>query len=223
MNEINNIPEDFESLGKYAPSLSKIAKERVFEVPKDYFEELPSMITGNILVSQLKQVETFETPPGYFEQLPSLIQSRARLEALKKENTFAVPADYFDELPALIQDRLQAKSARVSLLEKLQWFIRPRFAVPAAAIIIGIFAGIYYFSANVENTNTLSAYHPAKAAAEYSIDADALSSSGYVDQIDEATIIEEINTGTDTIPQNKAIEDYLIDNDTDLSQLANSL
>ena len=93
MDNINNIPEDFENLQKHAPSLFTIERRNCFSVPEKYFDELPENIQRLIHLLNLKNEKTFEVPAAYFEQLPEYIREAILLEGLKKENTFEIPED----------------------------------------------------------------------------------------------------------------------------------
>lgn len=105
----DKIPEDYDNLRKYAPTLAGIAKQNSFGVPQDYFEELPDIIQNKIFLSALKN-EDVNVPEGYFEELPNIIQSKIFLDSLNKENAFTVPENYFEELAGNIQSRLVVES-----------------------------------------------------------------------------------------------------------------
>lgn len=51
-------PDELDSLGNFAPELSKIKKENPFRVPKNYFNELPMAIQSK--VSKSKQISVWE-------------------------------------------------------------------------------------------------------------------------------------------------------------------
>ena len=51
-------PDELDSLGNFAPELSKIKKENPFRVPKNYFNELPMAIQQK--VSKSKQISVWE-------------------------------------------------------------------------------------------------------------------------------------------------------------------
>lgn len=59
----NNKKEIQEELENLAPSLSKLKKEEVFDVPEDYFSQLPDQILNQIDFSKNKTIiETVSTP-----------------------------------------------------------------------------------------------------------------------------------------------------------------
>ena len=82
MNEELNIPEDFDNLERYAPTLSKIRKENPFSVPENYFEELYSAIKLAVLKNG---TGGFIIPENYFNDLSEIIKSKIFISELKKD------------------------------------------------------------------------------------------------------------------------------------------
>lgn len=99
-------------------SLDKIAKKnraanRIFKVPKNYFDELPLSINQRIEIQieeepQLNTINknAFKMPEDYFDKLSAKIINRIEqidnkkinIEALERVNIFKVPNNYFQNL-----------------------------------------------------------------------------------------------------------------------------
>lgn len=164
----------------------------------------------------------FNTGSDYFENFISKINNRVDgyeeiktiapfLSSIPKYNPFEVPLCYFDELPTTVQQRCIESKASTSVLEWLSLLIKPHFAVPVLATILIAVAGIDFI-----NKSAVS-YEPVMAE-EYTVEEQLYS-------IDEATIIETLiaDAGADASADDNSIEDYLIDNDIDESNLNNEL
>ena len=66
----NNKKEIQDELEKLAPSLSKLKKEESFEVPENYFSQLPDQILGEINLSKNNtQVELVSSSISWFDQI----------------------------------------------------------------------------------------------------------------------------------------------------------
>src|SRR5207247_7338513 len=98
-----NIPDDFDNLEKYAPTLARIVKQNPFDVPDGYFDKNNSIIVSNAKLSSLNKNNCFTVPENYFEELPDLIQNKIFLLDLEQED---VPEGYFNELPTIIQSKI---------------------------------------------------------------------------------------------------------------------
>lgn len=137
----NNIPADFDSLEKYAPTLATIPNVLLWEVPASYFDGLPAtvisiihvevyrkplpfsvpegyfeslqpIVKSQVYLEKLRQPSLFNVPEGYFEGLPVQVSGMIRLEAIKQQEGFAVPNDYFDGLADNIQRRIQLETLK---------------------------------------------------------------------------------------------------------------
>ena len=177
---------------------------------------------NNIENNGLNKHIPFNTGSDYFENFVSKINDRVDgyeeiktiapfLSNIPKYNPFEVPLGYFDELPATVQQRCTENKVSTSILEWLSLLIKPRFAVPVLATLFIAVAGIDFM-----NKSAVS-YEPA-IAEEYTVEEQLYT-------IDEATIIETLiaDAGTDPSADDNSIEDYLIDNDIDESNLNNEL
>lgn len=201
MNEKNNISEEFDDLRNIAPNFSRIKKQNPFEVPQNYFDKLPSILHEKCVeAEELKEIAPV-------------------LTGIKKENIFSVPNDYFEHLPYTIGERINAEKHQTSWIEKLAWIIRPKFAIPVSMAIIVAVIGLT-LNINTENTKDVE-----YASNESSISYEEIDKSHYLNDIDEAMLIEEIEVEhiSNSNKENEVIENYLMDNHTDVSQLINQL
>ena len=212
MAEIHDIPNDFEDLKKYAPTLFSMERKNIFEVPLNYFDELPTLIQSKVFLSGLKQPQALEVPQGYFNELPAMIQSLATIEAHSKENPFAVPSDYFDYLPARIQDRI-IESKRNRLAEWLSALFAPRYLVPATLSITLIIVGFFYL--NNQHTTIQQPVQLSQLEKKEVFE----NTAGY--NIDESSIGDELlsensapEKATSLDADKNDIADYLIENST---------
>lgn len=218
MQEADNIPNDFDNLERYAPSLFKIKKENPFSVPANYFDTLPEMVMAAKAVENINiaTLVNNNVPEGYFDSLPSFIQSQAILSDIKKENPFVVPANYFDYLPARIQEKVHAKKTSWidSILEKL---FSPRLAYALSITILLTAAGIYYFNQNekiIENNVALSELNKTELIETAN---DIIPDENFI--IDELTAEGIDPSESENKTNSDEIENYLIENNVDINTL----
>ena len=83
MDELKNIKEEISTI---APLVSKIGNAVPFQIPKGYFEHLPSAILDNIYSESaqltIKTETPYSIPDGYFNRLTDSIFDRIKLETL---------------------------------------------------------------------------------------------------------------------------------------------
>lgn len=249
MNTVNNIPDDFEDLEKYAPTLAKVKKENCFIVPAGYFDELPEAIRIEIIASQFSKenpftvpadyfnelaldieatiAETqlvsehkFNVPANYFDELPKEIEAGIITSSFPKENPFEVPADYFDHLPAAIQDNILSQAKKVKVLS-LDWFSKTQLLAVAASVIIVCLIGVRYW-----NKSNLIA--PENTVASLTKSAEKTVEDG-MENVDVSTLEETLSEETESenpqaqIASNNHIVEYLVDDHIDVSTLMNEL
>ncbi len=194
MTKKHTIENDDDDLKGMAPQLSKLSSSNPFKADNDYFENFADKLQNRI--------EDFEE-----------INAEAPLLAgIPKYNPFDVPADYFDELPALIQNRCISSKPSVSIIEWLVLLIKPRFAIPVLATVLCAVAGINFMDKNAEMTKS-------GRTAEISIEE-------RLNSIDESELIDELADDQADLKQNntnESIENYLIDNNIDESNLNSEL
>lgn len=166
---------------------------------------LRSALTGN--------EKPFHVPSGYFEELPDKIMDQINaLPDFNKNSTvnpFNVPAGYFENLSSAITEIIvKHKSRSESWLDRL---FRPRIAIPIAFAAIVLLTGLYFYkqkSLIIQPVQQLTA--------------DDLRNSNYLLTMDEYLFIDELADHKEVLTD-KSIEQYLIDNNIELSQLENKL
>jgi hypothetical protein len=203
MHTDHNIFNEEDNLNELAPELSKLRAKDAFLNPQrnpdastDYFNSF-----GSRLQSRMEDLDELEAIA------PELL-------SIGKSNSFAVPSDYFDELPTRIQERTQKPSSSSQITEWLLLLIKPRFAFPMIVILFLAFAGINFMNKNAE----LNVPDPTNE----------LTLEDHLYYIEESDIIdqlsEKMSSDNSILSENENnIEDYLLDNDVDESNLNNEL
>jgi hypothetical protein len=248
MNKNTNIDERQENLNESAPTLAAIPKVNPYAVPMNYFDHLEEVISKNVLATSLEAIpkeNPFEVPANYFEALPLMIEKRiaaTELTNIPKENPFEVPALYFDNLAVMIERKIAATELTgipkenpyevpAGYFERLdseiidnvlasqkkkgfEWIgllIKPKYAVFFATLALAVF-----FVFKVSTVNRMD---------KYSFTEQEIANSGEINDIDEGTIIETLysDNKTNALPKQKDIENYLLDNDVDESQITGQL
>ncbi len=212
MNNNNNIEE----LKALAPTLASIPKENPYKVPMNYFENLDATITKNAVAASLDtiaQENPFFVPANYFDELPGMIEKRIhglQLEDIAKENPFEVPTGYFEHLNSAITDNVIA-SKKQKGFEWIGIFNRPKLAVSFATLTLAVFVVFKFVSFNKMNN--------------FSFTEQEIASSQVMNEIDEGTIIETLysDNKTSANPKQGDIENYLMDNNVDESQITGAL
>ena len=185
-----------DELRDLAPYLFKLGKQNPFVVPGNYFEQLPSLIQNKI-----KQEEVFAPI----------------LSEIKKENPFQVPQNYFHSLPTIIQERItnEKESWWTQYLNLLrQVFLNPRLTLALGIVVILVTVGVNKFYDS-----------PVSPARMEPLTYEDVSNSHYLNEIDEETLIETINSqevsSSENNNQTSDIENYLIDNNVDVALITN--
>jgi hypothetical protein len=159
-------------------------------------------MTGNI--------KTFGVPKDYFESLPdeilSKINSLPDFEKSSARNPFTLPEGYFEKLPVTIAERV-SKQKRY----KLSRILRPRLSIPIVIGMMVLLAGIYYLLKTEKSDSDLN-----------NITADDLKNSSYFYSMDEEVLVDAISS-QDLDANDEGIEQYLLDNDVEISQIESQL
>lgn len=137
------------------------------------------------------------------------------LRGMKKENPFTVPEGYFDSLSARIQDRINAPQPKTVWEKLFQPLQRPAFAYASITVAMLICAGVYFN----QKQNPVAT----KQVADVNITADDIYNSGIIYEYDESILTEVLAANTNTQQSSTEVEDYLIDSNTDESELINAL
>jgi hypothetical protein len=156
---------------------------------------------------------SFSVPSGYFEKLSSEVADKINalpdFEKTSVTNPFTVPEGYFEKLHVSVSERIsKPKSPFFTWLNGLQ---RPRIAIPIAFATIIILAGLYFYK-----QNNISRQPEKEFCAE------DLSNSSYMQSIDE-TVFVDVLSEMQNDEQTDSLEQYLIDNNIDLSLIENNL
>jgi len=171
------------------------------------------------LLSKISRENPFRVPADYFDMLPEEILKR--IDSIPDfessgENPFRVPEGYFDSLPTVIQHRITEQNKKRSRIPGwASLLLRPRLSLALAALIILLVFGIRYFT----RTTTI-------VAQENSVSSEEIQNSICFSDLDESVMIDALeqqpNKNMNTKDDN-SLEQYLIDNDVDISQLENHL
>ena len=201
------------------PILAGISRENPFSVPPNYFDELPENI--QILVKNrpvdLPTMSTpFLVPDGYFENLSTRIMTQIEnkeLNELPQQTPFSVPKGYFDELPSKINQRIYSKPTilQIGLVQKI---FRIQTLIPAIAACFALLVMIKFAK---------PIFSDDKIAMALTIE--EITNSSYLHDIDETLLIQSLNTNKNfkksfKNTSIKDIENYLLDNNIDDSELS---
>ena len=185
-----------DELKDLAPHLFKLGRQNPFVVPQNYFEQLPSLIESKII-----QEEVFAPI----------------LSEIKKENPFQVPQNYFHSLSTIIQERItnEKEAWWIQYLNLLrQVFLNPRLTLALGIVVILVTVGVNKFNDS-----------PVSPARMEPLTFEDVSNSHYLNEIDEETLIETINSqevsSSENNNQTSDIENYLIDNNVDVALITN--
>ena len=165
------------------------------------------------LRAALKGKNPFNIPSGYFEELPEKIIDQINglpdFDKTSVVNPFAVPEGYFENLSSTLAGKIVTQKSKLeSWLSGLQ---RPRIAIPIAFATMIMLAGLYFYKQRCIITPPTQ---------EFS--ADDLRNSSYIQSIDEDLFVDVLS-GQKDVNKDESLEQYLIDNNIELSQIENKL
>ena len=221
--------EHARELKALSPTLSQIEKKNPFKVPDGYFNNPPDSKENpadrlkespSSLLSISERKNPFIIPENYFDHLSDAIQNKILLNAtsgplssIKKED-FKTPENYFENLSGRINQRIsENKEAKVISIR--DYYNKFKYSAIAVAASIAAIISIYLYYPENNSLNERPQY----------VSAEDISNSLYFRDIDESTIIAEINDNSpeDISNEEKDMEDYLIDNDIDEITIINEL
>ena len=168
--------------------------------------------------SKLSKENPFVVPSDYFDSLAENIQKKIRslpdFEKQATQNPFLAPEGYFESLPSTIQQRISDTRNRNTIGNRIAFIFRPQLSLATAALVIIIIAGILYITRPTVVT-----------APDNFLSCEEVKNSSYLGDIDESMVIEvlEQQQKSNTVKEDNSLEQYLIDNDIDISQLENRL
>ena len=181
----------------------------------DYLnDEEPGMPEG---LSKLRKENPFSVPENYFDSLADQVQQKINVlpdwEKSGSENLFKVPDGYFDSLPSSIQQRIADEKRKNVFEEWISVLLQPKFSLSLATLIILAIFGIKYFTKHIDMESPDS------------ISYNEVRNSEYIADMDESTLVDmlEQENNINDVKEDNSMEQYLLDNDVDISQLENRL
>ena len=195
MNNDHNISNEDNDLNGMAPKLSKLSSNNPFNPSNDYFDSITSKLQNRI--DDEEEIKAFA---------PTLL-------SIDKYNPFEVPKDYFEKLPTIIQERVVESKEKSTIVDWLFWLLKPRLSVSLTLVLFISIVGVYYINKNnVKNIESM----------------EELSLEDNLYYINENDILEHLTADATTenisiSEDDSSIEDYLLDNNIDESNLSNEL
>jgi hypothetical protein len=169
-------------------------------------------------LSKMKKENPFSVPENYFESLADNIQQKINsipeLERINKENPFQVPENYFESLPSAVREKIAGNKKKNIFEDWISISWNPKYAFAAAAIIIVVILGINYLNRNIPLNKS-----------ENFVTNEEIQSSAYLADLDESVLIEQLEEQSmnSQVNEDNSIEQYLIENNIDVSQIADHL
>ncbi|HMT29516.1 MAG TPA: hypothetical protein PKD91_09585 [Bacteroidia bacterium] len=138
-----------------------------------------------------------------------------------KRNVFSTPADYFEKLPLEVSDKIHSGKTSDSVFRLFSINFTVPKLVGISAVIVVVVAGSLIFKNNNDN----------KRIHETTLSFDDIVNTEYVAEIDESILFDAYSSTT--IPIDSAahstdaeitdLQEYLIENNTDLALIINEL
>jgi hypothetical protein len=170
-------------------------------------------------LSKLKKENPFIVPANYFDSLAGNVQQKIdALPDLEKTSPgfsgFRVPDGYFDSLPMAVQQRIADAKKKNIFEEWIAVVLLPKFSLSLSIFIILLIFGIKYFTKTAGTKSSTDA-----------LSYNEIINSEYVSELDESVLIDilEDENRNESVNEDNSLEQYLIDNDVDISQLENRL
>jgi hypothetical protein len=133
-----------------------------------------------------------------------------QLRAAGKKNPFSTPESYFDELPSVVATRIHSNKHH-----RINW-------IPRLAVIAGVLAGAVIL---VNWYITREAVPTTQTA--YEITSEHITESGYLFEMDEHLLVEALSIESIEnefiTNESEELQDFLIDNTTDINLIINEL
>ncbi|HKR07260.1 MAG TPA: hypothetical protein VJY62_21680 [Bacteroidia bacterium] len=137
------------------------------------------------------------------------------LKNMSRENPFKVPDGYFESFPTIITERITSQRSKPAWIIFLKNVFQPKYVVAMLVFAAALTSGVVYFN-----------QHPAATDREIILSYDDLNNSNYIAQFDESDLIDAYLSGANADKSNESnteIENYLLDNQTDISIIENEL
>ena len=185
---------------------------------KEHNEEkksLPAGEAGMLDLMERKVSGGFSVPENYFEVMSENISDKVRsipnLSSVPKANVFEVPDGYFARLENAIRENISPES--ISVVQQVeQWYRRPKLVLAYASVFIFVIIVSTYFLTDSFNSTV----------SDNDISLNDIYSSDVVNELDEsalASLLDEPSASSSSAQ----LEDYMIDNDIDISTLTDEL
>lgn len=147
------------------------------------------------------------------EEFDDLKNDAPKLHNMDKKNPFVVPEHYFETLSSRIQDRIALENKQPQWMKIIKSLLLPKVAIPALACCLMVGVGIKYLVKPAAITVT----------EETAITYDELNSTEYMNMLDEEQIVTALAEEKDITTNTTEIEDYLIENNINESELISAL
>jgi hypothetical protein len=161
----------------------------------------------------------FRVPENYFQDFPAhmdkIIAQLPDFEKQASVNPYSVPEGYFEKLPLQINEAVLAATRKSRTWKELiTAILRPPSSVPSLLTISLIISSFFFFT----KVHTVD-------LPEYSeTNNDEYSTSVITQEVDESTLIQVLSDeNIETSSVDDSYEEYLLDNNIDISQLENKL
>lgn len=141
--------------------------------------------------------------------------------SLGKKNVFLTPDNYFEKLPLDISDKIQSGKGlhgKFTLVQSRGPLLNLRLIAVFVVLISTISGGIFYWN-KTQNSNQN----------ENVLSFEDLINSEFVSELDESMLVDAYTSGTIQTDEdlneteNSILEDYLIENNTDITLIMNDL
>ena len=165
-------------------------------------------IEQNIRKLTSNQPNGFYIPVDYFDQLHADLMTKTTGLEKSAEEVFSVPADYFETLPSQINESVIQQALKI----KFPFFSKPKYLIPIG-LTMALIVTTCYFSFRNKNI-------PSDTS---NVTVEDIRNCGYLLDLDEQVIMDVLVKQSPSTNQSADIEQYLLDNHIDISQLSSEL
>lgn len=132
------------------------------------------------------------------------------LSKMSRQHPFTAPDGYFDSLPTIITERITAEKEKPWLTKVFEQLLQPKFTAALAALVLAAGAW-WYLGDRIQPSNEIALTYTDLAESEFFYD------------LDEQLLVEELAENTSSETGNTDLENYLLENETDIDNLINEL
>jgi hypothetical protein len=179
-------------------------------------------------LSSIEKKEVFSAPANYFDSLPNQIMDKIsavpQLEESAVSNPFTVPNNYFEGLPMQVINRMEAaRKRRFSLAGLLAETLRPKYSLTLITSCLALLICIRFFEKPIRINPTQS-----RTYGTYNV---SISETDVIIEVDESTLMNVVSeesaillkTGNNLNNRDKSVEEYIINNNIDVTDIAKEL